>query len=181
MRVLVWRAQPASRSRVGTSRTPTPDQSGHHGPRSLAELRGQLRDRLPELLATAGVALLVAAIAGFVVSQWRALDNLGQAGLLLAGSVSLTAQGRWAGGRDGRLVRRLVPLSWGAAAGLTLVAAQLLFELGLPDAMRLAIAGAGLAALAHAAWAWRQRSSSIVLQVTAVAGSTSPGSPAPDA
>lgn len=138
------------------------------GPRSLAELRGLLRERLPELLATTGVVLLVAAVAGFVVSQWKALDNLGQAGLLVAGSVVLTLQGQWASTSDSRLVRRLVPLSWGAAATLTLVAVQLLGELGLPDAPRAAIAIAGIVALAHAAWAWWQRPGSIVLQLVAV-------------
>ncbi|MBY5162556.1 hypothetical protein [Salsipaludibacter albus] len=148
---------------------PAPRLATTSGPRSPAQLWALLRDRLPELLATTGTALLVAAVTGFVVSQWRALDNVGQAGLLVAGSVVLTLQGQWASSREGRLVRRLVPLSWAAAVGLTLVAVQLLAELGLPATPRLGIALAGVVAMAHAAWAWRQRPGSILLQVVTVA------------
>lgn len=56
-----------------------------------------------------------------------------------------------------------------SAAALTLVAVRLLLELGLPSSPRLAVLGAGLVAVGHAAWAWRQRPGSIVLQVTTVA------------
>ncbi len=154
---------------TGSFDPPTPGPTPRPSRRSLVQLRAVLADRLPELLATAGVALLVAAVAGFVVSQWTALDNLGQAGLLVAGSVVLTVQGTWSARRPGRLLHRLVPLSWGAAAGLTLVATQLLLELGLPSSSRLAIAGAGMVAAAHAAWLWTRRPDSVVLQVAAVA------------
>ncbi len=158
---------PPAPALAGARRGPTPRSR-----RSPAQLRAVLAERLPELLATAGVALLVAAVAGFVVSQWSALDNLGQAGLLVAGSAVLTAQGTWASRRDGRFVHRMVPLSWGAAAGLTLVASQLLLEVGLPDHTRLAIAGAGLVAASHAGWAWHRRPDSVVLQVVTVAAAT---------
>lgn len=139
-------------------------------PRSRAELGVVLRERLPELLATTGAALLVAAVAGSVVSRWTALDDLGQAGLLVAGSVVLTLQGSWSARRGGRLVTRLVPLSWASAAALTVVAAQLVFAVVLPDFDRVAIAGAGLVAAGHAGWLWRRRPSSVVLQLATVAG-----------
>lgn len=140
-----------------------------HRPRSAAQVRAAIRNRLPELLGGAGALLVVTAVAGFVVSSWDVLGNLGQATLLAAGSVALSLQAQWASRRTSPVLGRLVPLSWGAATGLTLVAAQLLLELALPDVTRVAILGAGLAALAHAGWAWSRRADSILLQLVSVA------------
>lgn len=138
-------------------------------PRGAAQVRATVRSRLPELLGGAGALLVVAAVTGFVVSSWDVLGNLGQAALLGAGSVALSLQAQWASRRTSRVLGRLVTLSWAAAAGLTLVSAQLLLDLALPDATRLAILGAGLAALAHASWAWSRHADSILLQLASVA------------
>ncbi len=137
--------------------------------RTPTQLRDAIMGRLPELLGGFGAMLVVAAVAGFVVSSWDVLGNVGQAGLLAAGSAGLSFQAHWATGRDNAVLRRLVPLCWGAAAGLTLVAAQLVFDIVLPDVARLAVLGAGVAGLAHAGWAWREHPSSILLQLTSVA------------
>ena len=140
-----------------------------HRPRSAAQVRSAVMDRLPELLGGAGALLVLAAVAGFVVSSWEVLGNVGQAALLAAGSVGLSVQAQWASRRASRTLGRLVTLSWGAAAGLTLVAAQLLLDVALPGAARLAILGAGIASLAHAGWAWSRHTDSILLQLTSVA------------
>lgn len=138
-------------------------------PRTPAHIRAAVMRRLPELLGGAGAILVIAAVAGFVVSSWDVLGNVGQASLLAAGSVALSFQAHWATNRDNAVLRRLVPLCWAAAAGLTLVATQLVLDLALPDAARLALTGAGLAGLAHAGLAWRHHRDSILLQLTAVA------------
>lgn len=77
----------SDQARPSSPSTPPRSTPPRSTPRTARQLREAVVQRLPELLGGAGAMLVVAAVAGFVVSSWDVLGNVGQASLLAAGSV----------------------------------------------------------------------------------------------
>lgn len=109
------------------------------------------RDRLPELVATVGAALVVAAIAGFVTSTWDQLALAHKAMALAAVAVGLTVAGVYVDAARQRL-SRVVALVLLCASVSVAASVTLFGYAAAPAAGRLAIAAGGLAAALHAGW-----------------------------
>ena len=115
-------------------------------------LSGGWRDRLPEVAATIGTVLVVAAVTGFVTSSWEELTLLQRAITLAAVAVGLTVGGMYVEGVSRRALDRVTSLVYLSASWTVAAAATLAVSAVDPGAGRLAIAAGGLAAALHAGW-----------------------------
>jgi uncharacterized membrane protein len=142
----VWPATPA------TTAVDTPPPPPPRPPTEPAGQRRGWRDRLPEVAATIGSVLVVAAVTGFVTSSWEELTLLQRAVALAAVAVGLSVGGAYVEGASRRALDRVTSLvylsaSCAVAASVTLAAYAIDLE-----AARLGIAAGGLAAAIHAGW-----------------------------
>lgn len=137
------------------SETPPPPP-----PRPTRQATGGWRDRLPEIAATIGAVLVVAAVAGFVTSSWEELDLLQRAVALAAVAVALTVGGVYVEGASRRALDRVTSLVHLSASCAVAASATLAGYAAAPGAARLAIAAGGAAGALHAGWVLsRERSS----------------------
>jgi hypothetical protein len=110
------------------------------------------RDRVPELVASIGLTLVVLAIVGFVTSTWEDLNDLSKAIVVGAVAVGMTIGGHYVETKAHDALRRIVALVY-AAASVAVAGAVTLAGLHIvPGYARFAIALAGLAAAGHAWW-----------------------------
>lgn len=110
------------------------------------------RDRLPEIAAAIGSALVLAAITGFVTSSWEELDRLERAVTLAAIAVGLTVGGVYVERGSRRLLDRITSLVYLSASAAVAAAVTLAGDAAAPGSGRLTIAAGGLAAAVHAGW-----------------------------
>lgn len=143
-------------------RAPAPPTAAGTPPRSW-------RTRLPEVVATVGALLVIAAIAGFLSSTWALLGDYPKSLVLGAAAVGLTIAGTWAEKSGRRTFTTIVGLLWLTATAVLTGAASLAALTALPDAGRLAIGVAGVVGAAHALLLLQRRPDS-PLQQLAVAG-----------
>ena len=144
------------------------------GPPSTATPRRRRtpwRDRLPEVVATVGVVLVVLAVAGFLSSTWEELGQYPKAMILGLTAAGLTAAGLWARSQDLASVARdyVVGLCWAAATICVAGAVTLAASTAFPGWGRLTIAAGGLAALTHALAMWSRNPRSLTQLAAAVA------------
>lgn len=118
------------------------------------------RDRLPEVAATIGSVLVIAAITGFVTSSWEELTLLQRAVVLAAVSVGLTVGGAYVEGASRRALDRVTSLVYLSASSAVAASVTLAGHAAEPGAARLGIAAGGLAAAGHAGWVLRRDPSS---------------------
>lgn len=110
------------------------------------------RERLPELVATVGAILVVAAIAGFVTSTWDDLEIAHKAMALAAVAVGLTVAGVYVDTARQQASSRVVGLVLLCASVAVGASVTLFGYAAAPGSGRLAILAGGLAAALHAGW-----------------------------
>lgn len=145
----------------------TPPPTPPHRPTTARPSR-PWRERLPEVVATVGAALVILAIAGFTSSTWEVLDEYAKALVLGTAAAGLTVAGLWAEQSHRRTFTALVPLVWATATATLIGAVHLAAAATMPDATRIAIALAGIAGVAHAAALWSRRRDALLLQLATV-------------
>lgn len=154
---------------AGEAPPPPPPPSGPPlGTATARPPRRPWRDRLPEVVATIGAALVVLALAGFVSSTWDVLDAYGQSLALAAAAAALTVAGLWADQSGRRTFAALVPLVWATGTAVLIAAVHVALVAAMPDATRIAIALAGAFGVAHAAVLWRRRPDAVLSQLATV-------------
>lgn len=124
------------------------------------------RQRLPELIATIGVLLVVAAVGGFLSSTWEDITQYEKALVLAAAAVAFTAAGVWADRADRKAFTALVPLLWAGGTATLLGSVTLAASTTAPGQARQSLAIAGLAAAGHAGWLLTRRPSSVIQQLS---------------
>jgi hypothetical protein len=126
--------------------TPPPDAAP-------AEAGGRpWRERLPELVAGIGTALVAASVAGFVTSTWEQLALPEKAMVLAAIALGLTVAAVFVDNAARRGLSRVVSLVYLSASISVAASATLFGYLADPSAGRTGILFGGLAAAAHAGW-----------------------------
>ncbi len=142
--------------------TPAPGQT-------IARPRRPWRERLPELVAGAGSALVVAAIVGFASSSWDLLGPYPQAMALAIGATLLSVGSLWSYRSDRSGLQHVGTALWVAGTAAAMGAIWLAGSTSAPDAARAAIGLAGLAGVVHAGAQWNRRRDSITLQFATLA------------
>ena len=150
----------------GTSAAAPPRQKP---PMTARAPRVPWRQRVPELVATIGVLLVIAAVGGFLSSTWEDITQYEKALVLGAAAVAFTAAGVWADRADRRAFTALVPLLWAAGSATLLGSLTLAASTAAPGQARQSLAIAGLGTAAHAGWLLTRRPSSVIQQLSLLA------------
>lgn len=136
------------------------------GERSDASVARRLRERLPEVAAYFGAALVSLSVLGFLASSWSLLPPVGKGAVLIAASalLSFAAEALW------RRSRSAAPAAfWISGTALAVAGAYLVLSLPLPGLSRVVLALAGSAGVAHAGAALWRRPQHPLLQLGAAA------------
>jgi hypothetical protein len=120
--------------------------------RASTRVKVPWRDRLPELIAGIGTALVVAAVAGFVTSTWDELGMLHKAMALAGIAVGLTVAAVFVDNAARKGLSKVVSLVYLSASVTVAASATMFGYLTDPAAGRAGILAGGLAATVHAGW-----------------------------